>query len=471
MQIASQIDYSKKPYLEPKYKHSQVYQQSGGQTQTLTASGGNESVFELPSKVFNLARSQLNFTLTPSAAGTAGTQYNWLFTDCVFPIRQIQLYTKSGIYLCDLLEVGNYTKIVSKAETKLDDFLTYPLVQGNDIVSNSWGRFSCRNNALVSSNTRTAASPFAQRFDGGGTTPAVSNASINYTEPKYLEPGAAVDSATPVLNVKLPLGHIKNTILALDKDVYFGDVLLLKIIWAGYNKSGFRATSVTNPALVPTALAFNIAVSNLILYLACEQNEAINQQLITQYKSSGLSMLIPYTYLFRYNPGELSSASITIRLSRANGIRLQKIYLSAFNSAESAATSYDCSNNTTADDVGTTKIQTFYTMLDNNRLQDININCANSEDYMMLESKLKGSVVQSADIYKYNWFWLEDFTGAENKLIDDYDNLEAGLNLDVERKYDFNMLSQRATPQAFNFYVYAVCQKLLTISPQGIIAL
>jgi len=189
-----------------------------------------------------------------------------------------------------------------------------------------------------------------------------------------------------------------------------------------------------NPCFVMTGDFSNdnkigIAVTNLIFYLAMEQNESINQQIMSQVSSSGLNVMIPYTYMYKYNPGTVTSATVTIRVSRANGIRLQKIYLSTFNNVESSNTAVDCSNTAVGTNNVSAKVLTFYTAMDNNRLQDINVNCANMEDYMMLYDKIKGSVIQSSDMYRYNWFWLEDFTGAENKVHDDYSNLEAGLDL------------------------------------------
>ncbi len=58
---------------------------------------------------------------------------------------------------------------------------------------------------------------------------------------------------------------------------------------------------------------------------------------------------------------------------------------------------------------------------------------------MLLKDKLKGSVIQSADMFYYNWFYVDDFSGNEDLTKKPYnsENLEVGLDLSVERKWDF----------------------------------
>ena len=94
---------------------------SGSQTVLIT-SGGNDTLIEIPTKVFNLARSHLYFVFTPATSG--GGNYNWMNMDVISMIRQIQLYTRSGIYICDLNFANKYTSAVFKVETKIDEYLS-----------------------------------------------------------------------------------------------------------------------------------------------------------------------------------------------------------------------------------------------------------------------------------------------------------------------------------------------------------
>ena len=125
-------------------------------------------------------------------------------------------------------------------------------------------------------------------------------------------------------------------------------------------------------------------------------------------------------------------------------------------------------------------------MLDNERLQEFNMSCANYDDYMQMRSKLKGSVIQDADMYYYNWVWIEDFTNNMNKAESDNDTKEVGLDLSIEHKWDFygQQMNVQANPGpdsatgsfngansnngSYNHYTFAVTQKILTVSAAGI---
>lgn len=456
-QIAKELDYKKQAYASPDYRISKLLPQSGGQTVTITTSGGQESIFEIPIKAINLSKSHIYFVITP----TAGAQFSWAFTDCFTPFRQLQLYTRSGIYLCDLNEISNYTKIVWKPETKLQEFLDYDYQGNNTVYTESVGRFLCRNNTLQNVNSKTLIAPFGLRYDN-------TNSNIAYTEPKYLEPGTTA-TADPILTVSIPLSAFYNSIFALDKDLYMNEILILRIVWQQTTKMMYNGTSTTNPTTGAGAFAGNIGISGLALYLAVDKNPEIVNSLQSRIASpTGLQVLIPYVYTYKFTSGNGTSHSTSYRFNRGHGMKLMKIYTSAFNNTESSNTAYDCDNK------GTTKVNSFYTMLDNDRLQEFNLQTATFDDYSLLRPKLKGSVIQSADMFYYNWFWCDDWTGFIDKTDepDNKQNLETGLDLSRERKYDFYALQvNNGVAAIYNYYTFCVTLKLLTVSANGITVL
>jgi hypothetical protein len=455
-QRSYQLDYKKVTYLHPSYRKLKLLQQSGGGSVTLSTAGGNESLIEIPVKAFNLARSHINFQLTPTAS--AATFYNYAFADAFTPFRQLQLYTRSGIYLCDLNEVTNYTKTVWKPETKLQDFLSYDFFDAIDLHADSCGRYLCRNNALGTATTRTVVAPMAIRYDGSAAT-------LNYTEPKYLIVPAGSAAATPVLNVSIPLNAFKNTIFELDKDLFMNEILVLRIVWQSTTKMYFNATSVTDPTAGVQAMAVGCAVSNLALYLAVEKDQEVTNSLMAKVATEGMQILIPYVYTYKYNTGNNTNYSVSYRFNRGHGRKLKKIYHSAFNATETSSTAISNANTTT---IG---VNQFYTLLDNERIQDYNLNTSTFDDYQLLQPKLKGSVIQSADIYYYNWFWLDEWTGLIEKGTEpsNEQNLETGLDLSQERKYDFYAVQVNNNAAAtYNTYTFAVTEKLLTVSAAGI---
>ena len=115
------------------------------------------------------------------------------------------------------------------------------------------------------------------------------------------------------------------------------------------------------------------------------------------------------------------------------------------------------------DNINQAAITTFYTLLDNQRLQEMNLDCSKGDDWMLLQEKLRGSVIQSSNMYNYNWFWVDDFSQSK-RLYDKNYNEEVGLDLSVERKYDVYL----TTTGALNNYAYATFLKILSITPAGI---
>ena len=229
-----------------------------------------------------------------------------------------------------------------------------------------------------------------------------------------------------------------------------------------YNKSNVVAVTAgqgyinVNSGNANTFLAFtgNVTIDNMTLYLAVEKNQEIINSLREKILSQeGFSVLIPYVHQYKNNLIG-SSQTVSLRFNRGHGRRLVKIYHSVFNQNEIVTTgaattannqfifptAYDNDNRnytltvvkaTAANNINynRSKVQIFYTMLDNERLQEFNMSCANYDDYMQMRDKLKGSVLQDADIYYYNWVWIEDFTNNLNKCESDNDTKEVGLDL------------------------------------------
>jgi len=107
-------------------------------------------------------------------------------------------------------------------------------------------------------------------------------------------------------------------------------------------------------------------------------------------------------------------------------------------------------------------------MLDNNRIQEYNLTCANGDDYIYLKDQLKGSILESSNVYYYNWVWIENWGGYNEKshLPSNSENLETGLDLSSERKWDFYGMTM--TNANYTHYSFAITQKMLTVSSAGI---
>jgi|688.fasta_scaffold60564_6 hypothetical protein len=464
--IPTQLNYSKNKLIHPFYKLSRVLPLSGSQTTTITSSGGQEVLFEIPSKCFNLARSYLSFDMTPAAGGALN--FNNVFADCLAPVRQIQVYTRGGLYLCDINEVGVYTQIVSKAETKLDDFMTYDRGDGREGTSLGSGHFNGimkPSGVVVGSNPRwNIANSLAYPYLGQ-----------DYIENDYFISGTTVNTAGPSISYRIPLYLIRNSLLSLDKDLLFDEVLIFRLVFGSSSRVVTCSTTANAPFTGPTAFTGSITVNNLQMLLSIEQNQDVINSLRDKMRSpEGLQILLPYIYT---NKSSLSgtSQSITLRYNRAHGINLQKIYYSVYHANESSNTAYDHGNydmgNPITNVAAPSKISSFYTMLNNQRNQEFDVRChPTSEDYLLLKEKIKGSVILSSGQYNYNWFWMEDFTTPSSPLEQPLQpteevNMAQGIDLSVEQKYDWfgTMVAGN-----YNHYAFSITQKILSINANGI---
>ncbi len=91
------------------------------------------------------------------------------------------------------------------------------------------------------------------------------------------------------------------------------------------------------------------------------------------------------------------------------------------------------------------------------------MDCTALDDWNQIRENLAGTVIQSSNMYQYNWFHLDRFDGL--KGIESATNLETGLDLSVEQKWDIYMTMTNAQ---YNHLTIVVTQKILTITKAGL---
>jgi hypothetical protein len=499
--MSPQLDYGKYTYNHPTYQHTQVPPQNGLQTVTIPASGGTEVIFELPVQCYNLAKSYLTFTATPQA----GTNANYAFIDGMCFIRQIQLYTRTGLYIADIYDLGNYMNMTLRRETKLEDMLTWDKAQNQRLTPgaasvNPYGFFE---GLSASNSTTTYAIPaLSIRPDQGypvaaGATTGASTINTNYLEPSYILQGTSA-TADPVITVQMPLGRILYSIFAYDKDIFFNQIMYVRIVFNPTNKIYFNNV-VQYPNVIATNAPFTgtVAITNLLMYLAVEQNKNIEKMIIDKMNSSGIELLVPFIYQNKLSLVG-SQQNCTTRYNRGHGSRLLKVFWAPYASAESGAECYDHSNlyvspyqNNGAAWVqllpGFSKLSSFYTMFNNVRRTQFDMSSP-LLTYMVKSLRDKGSCIGSVNEWLYNFVWVEDFTGEDPKYAKPLEPSEQnhidGLPLDTEQKFDiFTQIQTGSTvsnatvlyfidnfanspsTSGLNHYIYGICQRNLIIKP------
>lgn len=444
--IDPQLDYKKRTVSRPNYKFTKILplQNIPASPNTLiNTAGGQVITFQLPVVAMNLAKSMLNFTITPAA----GTTFNEVFMDCLPVFQQIQLLNNQGVELCNLIYPQNYTKVIWKAEIPFSEYNNYSIFQSGG----SAGRFLRKSNALASNAT---ASNYAIRPTSFGGD---FNGVVNYTENAYLTVSAS-GSEGPLLNVSLPLGMLKNTVFSLDKDIYFNEIMTLQLTFGPAAKVGFNCADLADPSDTAASMT-TVDVTNVSLLLATEKDIILTDILKKMVAASQFNIPIPYVHSIRTPMGATTSQNVALTLTRGHGQRLLKIYHSIFPGTETLNNVYNNSMNTT-------QLVDFYTQVNDQRLQDFNVRRANSEDWILMQQKLEGSITQTYGIYAYNWFWVDDFTGldklAEASKLDM--NILQGMSLDQNVYYQFNA---NTSATAFTHYDFVITQKMLSITPQG----
>ena len=452
-----QLVYKPVVQYQPSYRLSKLLPLSGSQTVNINSGGAtSECIFEIPTKPFNLSECILSYQR--NFAGQ-GTNYAWTFADTLGELQQIQLYTRSGKYLCDLNNAHNYLKVCRKIVVSQDDFIS-----------------ADPKHSLYPCNQVPQA---GQRHDNTANSVAV-------LEPQYLKvfPSLGNTTGTSVDYVQLRLGHIVDTIFSYDKDLIFPEVLVLRLVFSA-TKLGFASPSGTNPNLFDATPAtrntvlgngtgagaisgYPCILTNMCLYMAVEQNPKIQADLVGQLQSGGMKLMVPFVHTYKTTPGAQASQTVSVRLNRGHGAVCKRIVHSIFDSAETLNNAFNNSNIGANSDTAL-KVTNYYTMLNNERKQELIPTCTLNagEDYLLHTHLLQRSIIMNNNVYSYNWFHCESFDQVKNSseremdLLDD--NNANGLDLSIEQKWDFygsNMIQQ-----AFNHYTFVICMKELSIAP------
>jgi len=440
--IAKELDYKPLQSTYPSYVLHKVTQQSGGSEVKCTATGGLTSVFEMSANIVaNQSKDILYFNMEIPACAVG--KCNVLPVDTWPMIQQIQHYTKESVKMMDLDHVGDYLRVVLKKEMTPAEF------KSRD-VSNFFYRSDC----LASANVR---------HDG-------TSASVSYDEPRYLEfspmeTGAGESKVTRLCQLKL--SDLKFTIFDVDKDIGYPAITLLRIVWQSGTRCYWSCDAPGSPQLNPVA-GTTFTISDLVLYSSQEADVGVANAVKAKIQS-GINIIVPYVNTYKTN---LSGTNqfITQRLNSIHGRKLKKILHSVFNNIETGNTSYDNSN-VGAAGIGS-KVTSLYSLLENKRMSEFDLRCskATSEDYMFHKNQLANSIIQNQNMYQYNWFWCNEFgdetSSTESKNLADK-NVISGLDLGMsEVRWDLNFNIPGGVQ--LNHYTFAICTKVLSITPSSI---
>ena len=308
------------------------------------------------------------------------------------------------------------------------------------------------------------------RYDDSSAS--TSTAEINYNEQRYMFNSATAGNMC--LSYQINLEELSHTILAINKDLYFGENMILsltfcphqKFTWSTiYNASPFPGGDATGGANGPKAISdtaagangtTGVVISNMSLYLQVETNRNIVDGLIEKCRSAeGFSLLVPFVYPQKTNTGSGSSnSSIFFRMNKGHGKSLLRAYWGLFNNVETLNSTLDRSNSTNG------KITDLRTTINTLNLQEFTMTSNNSLDWLVNSENIEGSSILSIDQYKYLMCNIDDFS-CQKPLCSCDDTLECGKKLDEEQTY--GVYCTTASGQ-YNHYLFLVVQRELRIS-------
>jgi hypothetical protein len=350
----------------------------------------------------------------------------------------MELHTKNGIQLANIVNFNDYCKATFRRSNKIADVRTFDTASAGVGV---FGGLFCNN--VVSNDSNPGARPNKT----ASKTP--------YSEPAYMIGGGGNNTATPVCAVQFPLSMIHDSLLGLDRDIFFGETIYLKITWAKTNDVYWKGTATDDPADTG-ATTCNTTITAPTLYLAQEQNILIQQSLMEKFRNGELSFKIPYVYTSTITRNA-AEQTLETRWSRTHGEKLRKIIWLPYVFANTRSARYNCDN------LAAAKITRFSPSLNHVKLSQFDYFPATFNDYMEAKDKLVGSSILSSNEFQYNNTWYQDFTAG---LSTDRDsNVDDGLPLDTETLYTIDLT---AATQNLRHYLFAITQKQLTITPDGV---
>jgi len=444
MQFSEELVYSKGISAHGNYKYLRIVPLgSGGQNPTLSLTSTTQTQFELPNNVLNLSKSKLCFDVN-IAANAAGICNN-IHGNALSLIDRITLTSRSGTILADIPNCLIFGNMVSAVNTKLSDIISRTPLNTKTMTM---GGHATAATALGLSQL----TPVSDIVRCNGTanyqvTAAGLTAFTPNTEPVVFYTAAAAVANS--ITYQIELSAFKDTLMELNKNIYFDNNLLLTINWNSGNK--FTFTTTTTATLTGAATATLIpSLSNLYLYTACETDPTIISQLVSSVASGQFSMIIPFVNGQKYATSASAGASMQQRFNSTNGSTLLRTYFSIFLSGETDLDSYTHTD---------ANIISYNTMMDGLRLQDYTVAVADGTAWLTNERNFKNSCMQSNQQFKQNFVHIDNWCGASPCENDD--SLLNGLSLDSDRTWS---VTTTTTNAAYKYYLFYTTQKRLVIS-------
>ena len=432
---------------------------------TVALNGTCISEFEItPNQVFNLSKSFLEADITFSGALAVNTYCYVAHSGFCAYIDQVEFLDASGKQLVWMQYPEQYTKIVWPTAISQEAFLSSSIpVRGTTAAAVG----SMKTTLLNRSNVE------GTNVDGGGVITSttaqllpVNGSGIDaYTGLQRAIVGAA--NSDLAIRIQMPLGQLFGTLFSCNKDLYFGQTTTIRITWNQGIKMGY--TMVAADGTVPLQLLVSPSISNDRIRLAQQANPITADSIRKSVINEGIHLNVPFVWGYKITlatGANLTPQSFLRKINKGHGQRLLRVWTGQFNFTGDSGGAYYCQNQNYVD----TMFTQVWSQLDGNNLQESNLVNANGDIYEFLQQKLDKSVAGLNNEYLASAFMLNDFTPWKTKDFASSDMEVCGLSLAEEREYSINFISNRVPAGSANnlYYMFVVCQRLLSITREGV---
>lgn len=468
--ISDELQYATKINNHSTIGYRQITpQNSTSITTNVVSSTGPSEVLISPS-VLNFAQSRLHFTLT---VPTLTSKYHFVHGNLLRTISRITVYdSSSNAILCDVSNFDNYSSVMSPLCTKLDEFLN----KSSDITEILKGTVAdasvyplediSRFKHLDIVSSEASGNPLGTYTGGTGDTTLRNMNAINplFSQRVFYK---NTTSGTSVLDVTIPLKSFKNTILSVDKQLYFPGNVVVQIYWAPNDSYVFGATAATDPVAGAASLSSPVNITNIRLDLAVEQNLNIISQVINTVKTEGLTFNIPYPSVVRTNITSQSIHNYSLQLTRAYGNKILAIINAPFNAGFSNSDFTGANTLSTCSDHSVGSITQYNTFLNNVAIKSpAGFTISQGQDYFGNRVYLKDSVIQSLPEYRLQNYCLIDSFFGEKSFTDLDPSMVDGLDVGSTNS-TYTVSANMSQLASYNWITIIIGQKQLTINSMG----
>ena len=460
--ISKELNYSPVVNNHSSIVYRFVSPQAGGNVSLNASSPVGPTEFLIPPSCWIPELTKLNFSISVPAQAAKANFINGNLLSCIDRITVYDTATSNVVLDCS--NFHKYVALTSPAATKLDEYLTKPVL------------------TTVTPATAALSNPFPVEEISKSNISTVNDNPIN-TDMGPFNPllgrrqyyvGAA--PGVTLVNVSIPFKAFKLTALSSNKIWYSPSSLVVQVYFSAVSNFVHIATAITDPMTGGAAVVGTVTIGSPQLVLANEGNLAIVSQVINKVMSGGgIQLPIAYPTVVQTTTTASTSNSFQYQLTRGYGNRILALITAPF---YNDAAPVDAGTTFAAQNWHPRYVAQYNTFLNNVAIRSQagfvgQSSTLAATDYGIGQYPyLEGSVIQN--IYEYangEFVHIDGFFG--NKSLHSVDQHQVdGLDVTAQSstwQWVATTL-QNATPadQSFRYFTAIIGQKTMTLSAQGV---